>query len=1033
MADKKEPTFEALISEIDKLPDDLSQDYRGRKEPKIGKSEEERGEVKVDAKPRVESKMQTTVNSLVEHNNKIQNTQNHIINQQLQADSANLDENREQTSILHQHTQHLEKMNSNMERLYLLMKRQSEKLNPKFQESAQNRVKNEVAGKKDSGSGNNLLADILGDLLDIADFGSGRRNRDKGGNKNGNKDKIKPNRQRSPGGKKGLFKSASSWAEAIRGGIGKFGGKVVSGGGSLVRRAFDAVAHTRYGRAIAGGATAVAGAAGLVNYLKDDELGSVAAMEESGRGGVHTVSTGEGDNGGVSYGRHQLSSKTGSMGEFLRSKEAAPFAEHFSGLTPGSAAFTARYKELAASNPEEFAKAQHDYITRTHYGVAAEKLAAKGIDLTTRSKAVQEMIYSTAVQYGPGGASRVIGRALGGQDLSQMSDEDILSIVQDDKNANIRTDFESSPKWWDSLSNRTQREKGRLLEYLAQEKAAKKVEDKVADVTTHAANPNQQIPLADPSMPVGIFPMVKQEGEKQPSALEQLAAQHASVESMPVAQPLPSNNSSAAAAAVGTTALLGAAAVDKGTKAVASRTGGAQRIDAIKKGEGAFDATKKVEGRLDRAKDAVKASAAKTAAGEAADATAKGIMKKSVGKVIPGLGVLFTAQDVMAIHDNPNMSEEEKKKAYTKLAGGTAGAIAGAQAGASGGAAIGAGIGAFFFGAGAVPGAAIGGVIGGIGGSVAGYFGGEYLAEEGYDAMVEDSSTAKTGADESKPKSVAASTPVLPVPVGSNLKLSDDKSKLVADKMPAAPAKAVSDAKALVSARKESIAKVDTKAATPSPVATAMPTKKAEEKEPTPPPVVISQGGSTVAVIPAEGTVKKAEASPMTADKNGDYFGNAPTTSGLAGQSLPTVDTKYANTGGTVAEASIPSNVVSTTPTSSVQPTIAQSTSIEPIRQITPEPAASLPAWSAGLAPTSAPRASSVSAPVATNDVPLTRTSYESAQAPQAHVQDSPVVQKQQRVQGSGISESNSVRPELKDVPPMVTDFGIVFLNTGLV
>lgn len=1033
MADKKEPTFEALISEIDKLPDDLSQDYRGRKDPKIGKSEEERGEVKVDAKPRVESKMQTTVNNLVEHNSKIQNTQNHIINQQLQADSANLDENREQTSILHQHTQHLEKMNSNMERLYLLMKRQSEKLNPKFQESAQNRVKDEVAGKNSSGSSSNPLADILGGLLDLADFAGNRRNRGKDGNK---KEKIKPKRQGRVGGKKGLLKSASSWAEAIRGGIGKFGGKVASGGSSLARRAFEAATHTRYGRAIAGGAAAVAGAAGLVNYLKDDELGSVAAMEESGRGGVHTVSTGEGDNGGVSYGRHQLSSKTGSMGEFLRSKEAAPFAEHFSGLTPGSAAFTARYKELAASNPEEFAKAQHDYITRTHYGVAAEKLAAKGIDLTTRSKAVQEMLYSSAVQYGPAGASRVIGRALEGQDLSRMSDEDIISIVQDNKNANITTDFKSSPKWWDNLSNRTQREKGRLLEYLAQEKAAKKVENKVADVTTHATKPNQQISLADPSMPVGIFPMVKQEGEKQPSTLEQLAEKPTSVEPMAATQPLPTSDTSstAAAAAVGTTALLGAAAVDKGTKVVASRTGGAQRIDAIKKGEGAFDATKKVEGRLDRAKDAVKASAAKTAAGEAADATAKGIMKKSVGKVIPGLGVLFTAQDVMAIHDDPSMSEEEKKKAYTKLAGGTAGAIAGAQAGASGGAAIGAGIGAFFFGAGAVPGAAIGGVIGGIGGSVAGYFGGEYLAEEGYDAVVEDSSTAKTGADESKPKSVAASTPILPVPVGSNLKLSDDKSKLVADKMPAAPAKAVSDAKALVSARKENMAKVDTKASTPSSVATTSPIKREKkEQKPTPPPVVISQGGNTVAVIPAEGTVKKAEASPMTADKNGDYFGNAPTTSGLAGQSLPTVDTKYANTGGTVAEASIPSNVVSITPTSSVQPAIAQSASVEPIRQVTPEPTASLPAWSAGLAPTSAPRASSVSAPIATNDVPLTRASYESAQAPQVHVQESPVMEKQQRVKGSGIAESNSVRPELKDVPPMVTDFGIVFLNTGLV
>jgi hypothetical protein len=60
---------------------------------------------------------------------------------------------------------------------------------------------------------------------------------------------------------------------------------------------------------------------------RSDQLGAVSAKYESGGRGVETVSSGKGDPGGVSYGSHQLASKTGTMRAFLKSSEGQPFSK----------------------------------------------------------------------------------------------------------------------------------------------------------------------------------------------------------------------------------------------------------------------------------------------------------------------------------------------------------------------------------------------------------------------------------------------------------------------------------------------------------------------------------------------------------------------------------------------------------------------------------------------------------------------------------------------------------------------------------
>ncbi|WP_232333028.1 VgrG-related protein [Novosphingobium aquimarinum] len=128
-------------------------------------------------------------------------------------------------------------------------------------------------------------------------------------------------------------------------------------------------------------------------------LGSLSERYESGGRGPGTVSGGQGDPGGVSYGIFQLSSKAGSVAAFLAS-EGRRWA-HELGDAIGSAAFSARWQAIAARDPVAFANAQRGFIERTHYRPAVLSVqSATGLDLDRRHAAVRDATWSTAVQHG---------------------------------------------------------------------------------------------------------------------------------------------------------------------------------------------------------------------------------------------------------------------------------------------------------------------------------------------------------------------------------------------------------------------------------------------------------------------------------------------------------------------------------------------------------------------------------------------------------------------------------------------------------
>lgn len=155
--------------------------------------------------------------------------------------------------------------------------------------------------------------------------------------------------------------------------------------------------------------TTTSSAVGALGQALADALGELSAKYETGGRGPGVVSTGSGDPGGVSYGSYQMASKMGTVQRFV-CQPGFPWLTDFQGLTAGTAPFTACWKRIAANETTAFQSAQHAFIKKSHYDLLAAKiLSDDGLDVNTRSRALQDVVWSTAVQHG--GATPIVHRA----------------------------------------------------------------------------------------------------------------------------------------------------------------------------------------------------------------------------------------------------------------------------------------------------------------------------------------------------------------------------------------------------------------------------------------------------------------------------------------------------------------------------------------------------------------------------------------------------------------------------------------------
>ena len=166
-------------------------------------------------------------------------------------------------------------------------------------------------------------------------------------------------------------------------------------------------------------------------------LGAVAEKYESAGRGSGTV--GWDKNGGTSYGKKQISSKAGAMTDYLKFLEKTGKGdiakqlreagiEKDTGSTSGKAVDV--WKKLAAEGA--LGNSENEFIGQ---GYSQAKAGIKDKDLQARidgSRALQEMLYSTAVQHGPSGAMAIMNSVF----KKGMTDEQLVKAVYAERGAN---------------------------------------------------------------------------------------------------------------------------------------------------------------------------------------------------------------------------------------------------------------------------------------------------------------------------------------------------------------------------------------------------------------------------------------------------------------------------------------------------------------------------------------------------------------------------------------------------------------------
>lgn len=212
----------------------------------------------------------------------------------------------------------------------------------------------------------------------------------------------------------------------------------------------------------------------LAAAADDESLGALSRRHEVGDRGPGTVSGGKGDPGGVSYGSYQLASKLGNARRFLET-EGRRWLGRFGDHAEGSEAFSAVWRAVAAQEPAAFQAAQHAHVRRTHYEPQLRLIRSRsGIDLGSRSRALRDVVWSVAVQHGPG--SLLVARALAGLDSADPDfDRKAIEAIYAER-ARLRDDGRpayfprSSPAVQRGVARRFRAERADALAMLAAER-----------------------------------------------------------------------------------------------------------------------------------------------------------------------------------------------------------------------------------------------------------------------------------------------------------------------------------------------------------------------------------------------------------------------------------------------------------------------------------------------------------------------------------------------------------------------------------
>jgi len=192
------------------------------------------------------------------------------------------------------------------------------------------------------------------------------------------------------------------------------------------------------------------------------KLGFISAKYETGGYDGGMVSSGSGDYGGISYGIPQFSTTSGSADKFVSwLKQSNPeMGSYFGNSKAGTTEFSNAWKQVYSKYGDDFSGVQTAYAYDNMVKPLAELAKQKtGVDYT-RSNALKELLYSTAIQFGSGS----LGVSGLGNVTADMSDTDIINASYDKKIANYKSFFkDSSSAVQEGVKNRFIRERNDVL------------------------------------------------------------------------------------------------------------------------------------------------------------------------------------------------------------------------------------------------------------------------------------------------------------------------------------------------------------------------------------------------------------------------------------------------------------------------------------------------------------------------------------------------------------------------------------------
>jgi hypothetical protein len=178
--------------------------------------------------------------------------------------------------------------------------------------------------------------------------------------------------------------------------------------------------------------------------------------------------------GGTSYGQFQIASKTGTMDAFVKFLDsAAPdIAAKLKAAGPADTGgktgqMPSVWKQIAAADPKRFEALQHEFIRSTSYAPAAKSLVlTTGVDVTQRSYALREVLWSTAVQHGPGGAERIFSRAIEKAEATATSQDFDKTVIEEVYRIRGQKFFRHTKRVREAVQSRFQDEKTTALALL---------------------------------------------------------------------------------------------------------------------------------------------------------------------------------------------------------------------------------------------------------------------------------------------------------------------------------------------------------------------------------------------------------------------------------------------------------------------------------------------------------------------------------------------------------------------------------------